>query len=483
MVIAYLVITLGISAIVLFMQKKKAADSSSFMAAKSELGIALIIPLMFSEMIAGAGTVGVAQSGFTTGFSAVWTNWGMVIGCILIVLLVAKFYRIMSTEKGVISVPEAYKHLFDNRTRVVLHTRSRVVYGILYSTQPVAAASIIAPMLGADQTVVAWIITALFILVTVAGGMKGIAWMNVLHAVIMYVAMAAVAYQCVTGAGGFEALHTGLDSSYFSFFQPDAPTIVANGIGTGISFLAAATTVSVIFGAKNLKTAKIGVTIAALLIIPFALLTALIGMAAKVAMPGIPSNDALYAMANSLGDMWGGIASMAVIAAIWSTAPALLMVISTTLTRDLFKVIKPDATDTQSVIFSRVSIVVIGIIFTIFGLSASSILGQINGAFQIRSVAGIVLLFGLFWPRVTKNAAFWSMLAGGIVAAVWHFTGNPFGISPLWPAAAVCLVIIIPMTLVSKQKVSEGYKMYQAALKSAREKGEISPKTKVKEYS
>lgn len=483
MVIAYLVITLGISAIVLARQKKKASDSSSFMAAKSELGVALIIPLMFSEMIAGAGTVGVAQTGFTTGFSAVWANWGMAIGCVLVVLLVAKFYRVMSSEKGVISVPEAYKLLFDNRTRIVMLIIVIMVYGIFYSTQPVAAASLIAPMLGIDQTLMAWIITALFIIVTLAGGMKGIAWMNVVHAAIMYIAMAIVAIKSVSSVGGMEALHQTLNSSYFSFFQPNIPTTLANSIGTGISFLAAATVVSVVFGAKNLKVAKTGIISAAVLVLPFACCTALIGMSAKVAMPDIASSGALYSMANSLGNGWAGLASMAVIAAIWSTAPALLMVVSTTLTRDLFRVLKPNATDKQAMTFSRIGVIVIGVVFTFFGLSASSILSQMYGAFQIRSVAAIVLIVALFWPRVSKSAAFWSMLVGGIVAAVWHFAGNPFGVSALWPAVAVCVVILVPMTLASKEKVSPGYRLYQEALKSAREKGEIPANTKIKDLS
>jgi len=75
----------------------------------------------------------------------------------------------------------------------------------------------------------------------------------------------------------------------------------------------------------------------------------------------------------------------------------------------------------------------------------------------------------LAWPRVTKDAAFYSMLAGGIVAAFWHFAGNPFGVQPLWPGAGVCLLILIPMTLLSKEKVSPGYRMYleaQAQLKA-----------------
>jgi SSS family solute:Na+ symporter len=178
-------------------------------------------------------------------------------------------------------------------------------------------------------------------------------------------------------------------------------------------------------------------------------------------------------MANSFGGVYAGLVSKAIIAAIWSTGPALLLIISTTLTRDFYKVFKPDVSDAQQVRFSKIAVVIVAAIFTIFGLNAGSILNQMLGAFQIRSVVGIVLAVALFWPRVTKNAAFWSMLLGGIVAAVWHFSGSPFGVAPLWPAALVCLVILIPMSLASKEKVSPGYKMYKEALEAAKAKGEL----------
>ena len=47
---------------------------------------------------------------------------------------------------------------------------------------------------------------------------------------------------------------------------------------------------------------------------------------------------------------------------------------------------------------------------------------------------------------------------------IWHFTGNPYGIQPMWPGAIVCLLIMIPMTLLSKEKVSPGYNMYKETL-------------------
>lgn len=108
-------------------------------------------------------------------------------------------------------------------------------------------------------------------------------------------------------------------------------------------------------------------------------------------------------------------------------------------------------------------VVVLGIASTWLGLNASSILGQLYAAFQIRSVVGIVLLVAMVWPRVSSAAAFWSMLGGGAIAAIWHFAGNPWGVEPLWPACGFTIAVLAVMTLASKERVSEGYLRYRAA--------------------
>lgn len=458
MLIGYLAITTAIS--VFFTRKN--ANSTQYFVAERSLGTGVIIAMLFSEIIAGAGTIGNAASAFQSGLSSVWANWGMAIGCFLFVPLVSKFYRAVAVKKGAMSVPQAYSYLFDKKTKTLMIVIVVVVYIILYSTQAVAAASIIAPLLNADTTVATWCIAGLFILITVTGGMKGIAWMNTLHAVVMYVGMGIVALKAVTSVGGVEVLVDKLPQSYFSFAQPTLWTAVAGALGTGLSFLASSNVTSCVFSAKSQGAASRGIFLGGLSVIPFALFPAIIGMCAKVAMPDIVPNNALFGMANSMGSIYGGLVSMAIVAAIWSTAPALLLIVTTTATRDLYKeYIRPNATEVQQMRFSKLLAVVVGIGGTFLGMNASSILDQMLGAFQIRSVAGIVLVIAIFWPRVHANAAFWSMLFGGAVAAIWQFTGQPFGIAPLWPATAVCLVILIPLTLASRQAVSPGHQLYQ----------------------
>ncbi len=460
MLVAYILITVVVSAII----AAKSKDSSTqFLTAEGDFGWYLIIPLLFAEMMAGAATIGKAATGYTTGISAVWVNWGMSLGMIVFIVFAARFYRAMHKKYGILSVPEAFKFMFDEKCRMVMLIIIVVVYCFLYSSQPISAASLIAPMVGVDSTIVAWAVSAIFIVVTLLGGMKGLAVMNLVHMIVMYVGLIWCTAGSLGMVGGFEGLAASLPASYFDLFSPNVTTTLANAIATAISFVTAATMVTAGISARSPRDMTIGSWGAAAIIIPFATLPALVGMCAVIVLPGIDPNTALFSMANVQGDVVSGVVSMAIAAAIWSSAPAALLFCANTLTQDFFAVVKPGVSDRSKTFFSKGCIVVLGVVSTWLGLNAESILGQLYAAFQIRSVVTITLLVAMIWPRVSSTAAFWSMLGGGVVAAVWHFAGHPFGMEPLWPACIVTFVVLVLLTLVSKQKVSPGYKRYLAA--------------------
>ena len=462
MIVGYVLFS---SLVSLYFMKRAKEDTSSFYTASRSMPMIIVAALLFSEIIAGSGTIGNAQNAFNGGLSnAIWANWGMAIGCFLVVPTVSKFYRSMAAKHNAMTIPQCYAAMFGEKVRIVMIFVVALVYLIFFSTQASAASTILAPLLGIDSTVCTWAITFVFIIIAVFGGMVGVSWMGVLHTAVMIAGMSIVAFFSVRHIGGLDALRSDLPASYFSIIGAKPMNTLASALGTAISFLASSNVTAALFGSKDKKSANGGMIIAGLLTLPFALMPAIIGICAKVYLPDISSGSALYAMANSVGQIFGGLVSMAIIAAIWSTAPSLLMVISGTFTKDLYcAVINPHASEKQQLRFSYVVIVIAGIAGTWLGMGASSILNQMLGAFQIRSVVGVVLLAALAWPRVNSRAAFWSMMGGGIVAAGWFFAGNPFGIAPLWPATAVCLIILIPITLSSKEKISDGYRRYMEA--------------------
>ncbi len=455
---SYLLLTIGIG----FYLSRSNKNTEDFFVAKKGLGIGLIIPLLFSELVAGAGTIGNAEMAFRSGLSSVWAQWGMVVGCLLYVLLVSRFYWVMGDKLQAMSVPEAFGHYFDEKTRIAAMVMIALAYGIIYATQPVSAAAILAPMFKANTTIMAWVVGIIIVIITMSGGLRGAAYMSVIHSFVMYFGMFITLFFVLRYIGGYQIIKAALPPEMFSLTGPGVLTVIAWVLGTAFSFLTASTVVAVTFGASSLKIAKYGIVIGALLIVPFAMAPALIGLAAKAALPELIAKNAFFTIAANAGDEIAGLASMGVVAAILSTAPVVLLITVTTITRDLYKgIIKPNATDSEQMMFSRIAIAVIGLGGTYFGLQSTSILGQLLGALQIRSVAGIVLVIALVWPRVNSKAAFYSIVSGGGLAAVWHFSGNPFGLEPLWPSLFLGIPVLIALTLLNKDKISREYKSYK----------------------
>jgi len=468
LVFMYFALTLGIG----FYMTRKKSGVAEFFVAKKGLTAGLIIPLLFAELIAGAGTVGNAATAFSIGISAVWVNWGMSVGCVLVFFLAGKVYLGFSKKYNAMSVPQVYMHRFDNKTRSVMMVILVAVYMIIFAQQPVAAAGILSPLLGVDKAMIGWVVGIIFIVLTITGGMKGLAWMNVLHSFVMYLGLGIVCVVAVSAAGGLGHMQAVLPAKMFDFVQPDFLTVFAWVFGTAVSFFAASTVVVVLFGAESQKSARNGILWASGLVLIFALFPALIGMAGKILMPTSPANSILYAVAKQLGSMYAVMASMGILAAILSTAPALLLISITMLTQDMVRVIKPGISEAEEMKYFRFFAIVLGLLATYFGMQSTSILAQMAGAFQIRSVAGIILIVAIFWPRVDSRAAFWSMLIGGIVAAGWHFAGNPY-VTSLYPSLAVGIPILVILTLMAKKPIADGHQKYLLAREEL-EKDELS---------
>jgi SSS family solute:Na+ symporter len=437
-------------------------DINSFFVGKKELSWILVMFVMFGECIAGASSIGAAQTSYNLGLSSVWTNWGQCLGIIVFVVTVSKLYR-TAGYYGNYSVPEAYQFRFGSqRCRVVVMAIVVIVYTILYALQPKAAAAILSPMLNVNVTVCAWVMAAVFVFQALSG-LKGIAWMNVVHSSVLFIGCLVVMILSWNQTGGISAILETLDSSYLSITQPSLGTVVGNALGGLFAFVLSTSLVANVYGARSKHDANKGVLAGALVVFIFALFPAFIGVYGRIMYPEVSDTSKIfYIVADSFGPAIGAMASMCIIAAVFSTAPAFLLTVGTSLARDLYKgIINKNATPEQQLKFSKGAIVVLGFGSTYLGLNAASILSQVNSAFQIRAVAGLVLVMGALWKKVDEKSAFWSMLVGGIVAAGWYIAGSPFGIVPFWPGCGVALVMIVVMTLTNGYEISPDFAHYK----------------------
>ena len=431
--------------------------------ANGSLGVTLIVPLMLSEAIGGSGTVGSCTEAMATiGMAAVWTVWGVAIGFFAYRILFGRFYRTLYVTRGIMSIPGAYELRFDRKTKVVMLIVVSIIYVCLFALQPVAAASVLAPMFGVSRSTMIMALGILFVIISCLGGLKGLASMNKLHSFILIVGLAVVAIWSIKYGGGWSAVKAALPEHYTSPFNPGPRQVIIWAVTGLLAQLSSAFLTTIISAGKSYKDVRLGIDITCLLLIIFAFFPVIIGIVARAVMPEIDSATALYTMSAAVNPFVGGLAVVAVLAAIFSTAPAFLLIVTTTFTQDLYKpFLKPNATEKQTLLASRIFTVVVGLLAVYMATQVTSIFNQTMKISQIRAVAAIVLLVSLIWPRVDARAAFWSILSGGSVAIVWYFMKNPpLTSEPLIPSVAVGLLVLVVLTLMSREKISAGYRTY-----------------------
>ena len=112
---------------------------------------------------------------------------------------------------------------------------------------------------------------------------------------------------------------------------------------------------------------------------------------------------------------------------------------------------------------SRITVLVVSIIAIVIALDAdSSVFGLVSCAWGGFGAAfGPLILFSLFWKRMTLQGAIAGMVVGGVVDLFWYSmkaNGGIFSVYEIIPgfiASAAAIVIVTLCTNVSKEITDE----------------------------
>lgn len=155
-------------------------------------------------------------------------------------------------------------------------------------------------------------------------------------------------------------------------------------------------------------------------------------------------------MSQTLFNPWvTGILLSALLAAIMSTASSQLLVSASTVAEDFYKkILKTDATPKQVMFFSRASVLVVSFVaFFISTNKDSSILSIVAYAWAgFGASFGSVILFSLFWRRMTRMGAIAGMIIGAVVVVIHNnFLYKYFPIYEIVPGfvcASIAIVLV-----------------------------------------
>ncbi|MEL7568733.1 MAG: sodium:solute symporter family protein, partial [Dehalobacterium sp.] len=306
---------------------------------------------------------------------------------------------------------------------------------------------------------------------TILGGLPSTIITDALQSIIIIVGIVMLLAASVMYGGGIGDILTTTEPQYLSpLGSQGLGEILLYALSVAPFYLVWQSTWQRIFASKTESIAKkAGITgfIACLIIsfMPFA-----IGMIARSYVPLDMNPDLIftYVVVKLMPSYLGGIILVALLAALLTGADSFILQGSSNLTVDLYqRLINPNADNKKMMFISRLTVVIISVLGLIVALNLKDIITMYQWALRL---SGAVLVFPflavMFWRRVTKAGAMWSMILALVATISWPYLG--IGINHAVFGFAVSFISMVGISLLTKHADSEQVKaVYWEDLRSA----------------
>jgi SSS family solute:Na+ symporter len=434
---------------------RQVRSSAAFFVAGRSLGPGLIFSSMLAANIGAGSTVGAAGLAYRDGISAWWWVGSAGLGSLVFATAVAPRMWRVAKAHDLYTTGDYLELRYGPRVRVA----ATVLVGLgalaLLAGQLIAGATILQVLTGMPRWAGALLGGGIMTVYFTAGGLLGSARVNTLQLFVMLAGFAAALPLILASAGGFDALHGPMAPPWFG-----DPTY-SSGPGSGWTLLALTGPAFIVspgliqkgFGARDERAVRWGVGLNALALLAFAFAPVVLGMAARVLMPGIEDPNAVLPslLTYHLPAWLGALALAAVFSTEVDTSDAILFMLSTSASKDVYKrFLRPEASDAQLLAVGRGSAVAGGISGVVLAMYLDTVIGALTVFYSLLVVTLFVpILAGLYTRRATERDALAAIAAGVVTLFVLRvgLIGLPAWVDPtlggIVMGAAACAATIL----------------------------------------
>jgi len=153
-----------------------------------------------------------------------------------------------------------------------------------------------------------------------------------------------------------------------------------------------------------------------------------------------------------------GMVLAAVLAAIMSTVSSQLIVCSSALVEDLYKIFGKDLSALQQVRLGRLGVLVVAVVAALLAIDPrSNILGLVAFAWAGFGAAfGPIILLSLFWRKLTAMGALAGMIAGAVVVGFWGYIPSLQALMyEIVPGFLACALVAVVVSLLMGHRHNE----------------------------
>lgn len=453
---------------------RRVRGSSDFFVAGRGLGAGLIFSTLLAQNIGAGSTVGATGLGYRDGLSAWWWVGSAGIGSLILAFTVGpKIWRV-ARNRNLYTVGDYLEFRYNRSVRGLVALLLWIGSLSILAGQLIAIAWILNVVSGLSKPVGCLIggvvVTAYFTL----GGLHAAARVNVVQLAVKMIGFAVALIYLLNAGNGVEQIKSTVatvipadqSETYFGFAGAGWPGVLRYILILAPSFVVSPGLLQKIFGARDERAVRAGVGLNAAGLLAYAIVPVLIGIIARGRFPELAHHElALPTLLTQALPLWlGALLLGAIFSAELSAADAVLFMLSTSLSKDLYKgFINQRADDSELMRMARGSAIACGIGGALLAMLLDTVIGALTIFYTLLPAALLLpLIAGLYLKRVTTRAAIASICVSVAVVVVcelmtkgqgwWQVPGPVFGF------AAGALVMLSVTLATGKGSGAEGSK-------------------------
>lgn len=435
---------------------KSKNDSEGYMLGGRQLGPAVTALSAGASDMSGWLLMGLPGYMYGSGIVSFWICLGLSIGAFLNYLIVAPRLRVYTeVASNSITLPDYFANRFDDSSHL-LRVISAVVVIIFFTVYTAASLTaggkLFESSLGLSYSLGLWVTAGIVVIYTLIGGFMAVSMTDFVQGCIMMVALLLVPIVAFTSVGGM-----GESINIAKAIDPELLNITNGVTAMGIISLMAwglgyfgqphiIVRFMAIRSVKDVPTARrIGMSWMILSLVG-AMATGFAGIA-YVKNNGMTLDDpeTIFLVFSQIlfHPLIAGFLLAAILAAIMSTISSQLLVVSSSLTRDVYKLfLNKEASEANQVFVGRLSVIAVSLLAIFMGSDPdSSVLNLVSNAWAgLGAAFGPLVIMSLTWKRMNRFGALAGMIVGALTVIVWIYGGLEIG----GEAASDVMYAIVP---------------------------------------
>ena len=403
---------------------RRVRSGGEFFVAGRGLPAGLVFSAFLAANIGAGSTVGATAVGYADGLSAWWRNGSAGIGSLLLAFWIGPRIWREAKAHNDLTVGDFLERHYGRTLRGVVGALIWCGTLSILAGQLIGVAAVLQVAGGVPAHYGYFAGAFVAVSYFVAGGLLSSAWVNRVQLVFILAGFLVITPIAMNLAGGFDAV-TSVPGAGF----------LGGGTAMGwryIFILAPAFIVSPgllqrAFAGKDAAAVRKGVAANGLVLLAFAFIPALLGMAARLLYPNLDRADlALPAlMSGALPPAVGALALAAVFSAEISTADAVLFMLATSASRDLYAgFINRQATDAQTLRAARVAAIAGAVAGVALAFMFSSVIAALDAFYALLTVTLFVPVIAALHTRTSAVHGLTAIACGlPALIAVYFLTG------------------------------------------------------------